>query len=96
MAAKVASDEAGMLAELRALNQRMKRATTSLDECERQRSELYAKARAMDPPLTFKQIADVFGVTPAAVMQKLDRATEQAASKPKTKRKPRSRATSAA
>lgn len=84
-----------MLAELRALNQRMKRATTSLDECERLRSELYAKARAMDPPLTFKQIADVFGVTPAAVMQKLDRANEQAASRPKPKR-PRRRATSAA
>lgn len=83
----MASDHTRVRGQLRALHKRHTRASMTLAECEAQRTTLYLQARALDPPMTFKEIADIFGVTEAAVMQKVKRHT----SKPKAKR-PRKRA----
>lgn len=56
---------------LRALKRRHDRVTASLHAVEEQRAVLYLEAR--DLGLTFKAIADIFGITEAAVMQKITR-----------------------
>lgn len=56
--------------KLRALHRRYTRAMTRVDEIEELRSQAYFEARSLDPPLTYKTIAEVFGVTEAAIMQK--------------------------
>lgn len=63
-----------MLKSLRQLHARYEKATAALQAIEDERAELYLAARSMDPPMTFRAIANVFGVTEAAVMQKLRRA----------------------
>lgn len=40
---------------------------------EQARTALYLAARQTRPPITYQEIADVFGVTEAAVMQKVRR-----------------------
>lgn len=58
---------------LRRLAARYNRAVAHLAALEDDRAEAYLAARALDPPVTFKAIADAFGVTEAAVMQKIKR-----------------------
>ena len=76
------NDHVRVRTKLRALHKRHARTTGQLDQLEDERTKLYLEARALDPPMTFKEIADIFGVTEAAVMQKVKRH----ASKPKAKR----------
>lgn len=52
---------------------RYDRATTALQQLEDERAELYEAARQLDPPMTFREIAAVFEITEAAVMQKMRR-----------------------
>ena len=48
-----------------------------LDEVERDRADLYVKARSLDPPIEVRQIAKIYGLTEAAVSQKVKRAVRQ-------------------
>lgn len=80
-----------VMRKLRALHRRYTRTMQRVDECEVLRSELYAEARALTPPITFKSIAAVFDISEAAVMQKLKRTTEKENGTP-TARKPRRKA----
>jgi CRP-like cAMP-binding protein len=57
--------------ELRKLAERYRRAKSTVDGLDEERGLAYARARAIDPPLTFKQIAEAVGITEAAVQQKL-------------------------
>jgi hypothetical protein len=78
-----------MLARLRSLHGRHKKAVDRLEALEQERAELYLEARAMTPPITFKSIAAIFEVTEAAIMQKLRRERE---SNGEATRKPRGKA----
>lgn len=64
------NDRQLVMRRLRALHRRYTRTMQRVDECEELRSQLYAEARALDPPITYKSIAAVFDVSEAAVMQK--------------------------
>lgn len=70
------SEQQAMLKQLGKLHARYERAVATLAELEVERAEMYQAARDLDPPLTFRAIAGVFGVTEAAVMQKLRRTAE--------------------
>ena len=84
-----ASEQTVMLRRLRALYRRHARAVDKVGECERERTALYLEARALDPPVTYAQIAAVFQITEAAVMQKVSRHYKRVGSeKPKPKRRP--------
>lgn len=65
----VTRDQARHLKLLAAHNVRYQRAQARIDELWREREEMYIAARQLKPPLTFRQIAEVFGITEAAVMQ---------------------------
>lgn len=73
VATAASDDRAAVQKRLRSLARRYNRATATLAKLERERADLYQEARACTPPITFKWIADTFGVTEAAVMQKLRR-----------------------
>ncbi len=68
-----ASDRKAVIRKLRTVAKRHDRASAALAAAERERTEVYLEARAVEPPVTFREIADIFGVTEAAVMQKLKR-----------------------
>lgn len=59
-----------VMRKLRALHRRYTRTMARVDECEELRSQLYVEARSLTPPITYRSIAEVFGVSEAAVMQK--------------------------
>lgn len=67
-----------MVRRLARLRGRLERANEQVRQLEAARTQLYVEARELDPPMTFKAIADVFGVTEAAVMQKVTRAARAA------------------
>lgn len=64
-------------AELRAqmieFNNRYKKLAAGMEEMERRRGVLYAAGKESDPPMTFRELAEIFEVTQSAVMQKLKR-----------------------
>lgn len=62
-----------MLRRLTTFRKKYQRDTARAEATEQARTDLYLAARELDPPLTFKDIADVFEVTEAAVMQKVRR-----------------------
>lgn len=62
-----------MLRRLTTFRRRYLRDAARAEATEQARTDLYLAARELDPPLTFKDIADVFEVTEAAVMQKVRR-----------------------
>lgn len=62
------------LTRLRRVRDRLEKATAILTLIEEERAAAYLAARDCDPPITFKAIADVFGITEAAVMQKSKKA----------------------
>lgn len=69
----MANERTAMLARLRALQKRYDTAVSRVDALEDERAALYVEARNMTPPITFRTIADIFGITEAAVMQKIRR-----------------------
>lgn len=84
------NDRQQMLARLRRLHARHQRAVTRVVALEDEKAELFAEARRLDPPLTFKSMAAIFGVTEAAVMQHLTRRKVKAGevpAKPRTRKK---------
>lgn len=62
-----------MLRRLASFRKKYLRDTARAEATEQARTDLYLAARELEPPLTFKDIADVFEVTEAAVMQKVRR-----------------------
>lgn len=62
-------EQARMLKLLASHAKLYQRTQNRIDELWRERVDLYAAARELKPPLTFRQIAEVFGITEAAVMQ---------------------------
>lgn len=62
-----------MIGKLRALARKHLAAVNTLARLEEERAEMYAAARQLDPPMTYRAIAAEFGVTEAAVMQHLTR-----------------------
>lgn len=75
----MANDPAVILRRMKTLRTRLAKASVALAALEEQRLQLYVDARACEPPITFKQIADEFGITEAAVMQKINRSSRGAA-----------------
>jgi len=63
-----------LVRRMRALRARHARATSTLQDIEDQRTAMYEAARALEPPLTFREIAEAFDVSEAAIMQKMKRA----------------------
>lgn len=53
------------------------RARAHLEKVEAQRTALYLEARRLEPPVTIKALADAYGVTEAAIMQKVNRGLEE-------------------
>ena len=72
-------EQRAILRKLKALNHRYSKALAIVNECEIERGDLYLEARALTPPVTFRDLADVFGVTEAAVMQKVKRHSQRPA-----------------
>ena len=66
-----------MMKRLKTLAAQHQRATARLTALEDDRAEAYEAARALDPPITFRQIASIFGCSEAAVMQHLSRRRER-------------------
>ena len=62
-----------MVTRLQAFERKYAKVAGVLADLEAERSRLYVEARELDPPVTFRDIAGVFGVTEAAVMQKIKR-----------------------
>lgn len=62
-----------MIRRLTGIKSKLERANLQVRALEEARTAAYLDARALEPPMTFKAIADVFGVTEAAVMQKVSR-----------------------
>lgn len=69
-----------VVAKLRRLKVRHDRATAALLALEEERVALYQEARDLDPAITFREIAGIFEITEAAVMQKLRRGEKASAS----------------
>lgn len=69
----MASEQAAVLRRMAANKTRLTKAESALAKVEGERTALYLEARALEPPVTFKDIADVYGITEAAVMQKVRR-----------------------
>lgn len=65
---------APMVARLRRLRRSLDLANARVRALEDRRTALYLEARQLDPPMTYMAIAKAFGVTEAAVMQKVSRA----------------------
>ena len=72
-----------MLAYMRRFAKQFEAAHAKVAAMEEQRADLYIQARALTPPLTFRQIAQTFGVTESAVMQKISRRNGTAPSRRK-------------
>lgn len=66
--------QARLLTELGKLRDRYARAERQVTELRAQRVALYRKARALNPPLTFEEIAEAAGITAAAVQQAITKA----------------------
>lgn len=64
---------------LERLKVRHDRATATLQAIEDERAALYVEARELQPALTYKAIADIFDVTEAAIIQKVNRERERLA-----------------
>lgn len=77
--ADVTPEQRAALTQLRRVRDRLDRANARMAQIEDDRAAAYVAARECTPPLTFQVIADVFGVTESAVMQKHKRAVEKAA-----------------
>lgn len=68
-----------MVTRLRQFKRRYDRQMAKARAIEDERTDQYLAARAVTPPLTYAHIADLFGVTEAAVMQKVRRGEKAAA-----------------
>lgn len=82
----MASEQSAMRRSLRGLARRHASMIERAQVVEQERTAAYMAARALTPPLTFKEIADIFGVTEAAVMQKVKRHLDAEAKKKKPRR----------
>jgi hypothetical protein len=69
----MATERQATITRMRAFARKYRRALATVETLERERLTVYQEARACDPPVTFKEIADTFGITEAAVMQKIKR-----------------------
>lgn len=72
-ASDLTPEQSRMLRDMRTFAKRFEAKQAEVAKMENDRADLYIAARAIDPPLTFRVIADTFGVTEAAVMQKIKR-----------------------
>lgn len=77
--ADLTPEQRAAMVQLRRVRARLDRANARLAQIEDDRAAAYVAARACTPPLTFQVIADEFGVTESAVMQKHKRAVEKLA-----------------
>lgn len=55
------------------VKRRLDKASAALDAIQHERAALYVEARELDPPITYKTIADIFGTTEAAAIQMVTR-----------------------
>lgn len=65
--------QAAVLRKLRACAARYEKAQATMEALTVERGDLFVAARECDPPITWKAIADIFGVTEAAITQKVKR-----------------------
>ena len=63
------NEREALLRSMRALAARRAKAASVLTAIDQARVPLYEQARAFDPPLTFREIAECFGVTTTAIQQ---------------------------
>ena len=62
-----------VLRRLEANRRKLERLNEVLEALEAARGDLYLAARSADPPVTYADIANVYGVTEAAIIQKVKR-----------------------
>lgn len=73
MASELTPEQRDVLRRAKALAKRLDRISTRMEEIEELRTDVYEEGRALDPPLTFQQLATVFKCTTQSVIQKIDR-----------------------
>lgn len=81
----VVSERSAMIRRLKSFHRRYTRHVEQVRADEDERSRLYLEARATNPPITYREIAEVFGVTEAAVMQKVKRHDDKVNGRPPAK-----------
>lgn len=72
----MARSEAQVLRAVTKVNDKVRTLTAALETTWRERRDLYAEARTLDPPIPHRRIADAAGTTEAAVMQVVAKAHE--------------------
>ena len=84
------AERSAVLRRMTSVRARLRAANARVAELEAERTEVYRAARQLDPPVTYRYLADHFGVTEAAIMQKLkrdDRRTAAAAAAKKGRKR---------
>lgn len=59
-----------LVVEMREFQARYQATGATMAELEDLRGEFYMRARALPKPITYAELADIFGVTPAAIQHK--------------------------
>lgn len=77
MRSDLTADQRVVLRKGKALARRHARMLARVDEIEEARTDVYEQGRAIDPPVTYQALADLFGVTTQSVIQKLNRRKAQ-------------------
>lgn len=67
------AERAGFVRSLKALARRHRHTVELLARLDEERATAYEAARALDPPMTLRQLADIFGVSEAAITQHISR-----------------------
>lgn len=70
-------EQAALLKRMRKMRAQYEKVLARAETMWDQRGAVYEEARALDPPLTYAQIAEAFGITQAAVMQKIAKVNRQ-------------------
>lgn len=70
---EVPEEQRALAQRMREFRSRYKVLAAGMEKMEAQRAALYVEGRKLDPPMTFREMADIFGITQAAVMQSVDR-----------------------
>lgn len=83
-----ASDRQTVLRRIRSVAGRYQRGKERMELLEAERTSVYREARALEPPITFATLAREFGVTEAAIMQKINRQDDRDAQRKRPRRKP--------
>lgn len=60
--------------------QRGVKVNQALNDYRDELTAVYMEGRQLDPPMTYKEIAEIFGITEAAVVQKVNKPRESQAS----------------